>query len=341
MLKKCGKRSVRFENRLTILATASVVGPKEGEGPLAAYFDRVAQDQLFDEDTWEKAESKFLRTAMETAIAKAGARKEEIDYVISGDLLNQSIGSTFGVRELGIPFFGIFGACSTFGEGMTLAAMLIDGGFGEKILFGASSHFCAAERLFRLPLDMGAQTAPTSSRTVTGAGAGVLVMAGDGPYVTYATTGKIVDLGVKDASNMGAAMAPAAADTLVSHFVDTGREPGYYDVIATGDLGYVGRDILLKLMKEEGYDLTANHTDCGIEIFDRESQDTKAGGSGCACSAATFSGYFFNKLKNNQIGRILLVPTGALLSTTSTQQGESIPCVAHAVAIEQRIEARG
>jgi len=336
MYKKCGKQSVKFAEPVTVKAAASVVGPKEGEGPLAAHFDRIAEDQFFGEETWEKAESKFLKNTMELAMSKAGVKKDDIDCVLSGDLLSQSIGSTFGVRDFGLPFFGIFGACSTFGEGMTLGAMMIDGGFAQNVLFGASSHFCAAERLFRFPLELGAQTTPTSSRTVTGAGAGVLVKAGGGPYVTYATTGRIVDLGVKDANNMGAAMAPAAADTLSAHFADTGRKPEFYDVIATGDLGYVGRDILLGLMREEGCDLAGltGYTDCGIEIYDKESQDTKNGGSGCGCSAAAFSGYFFNKLKNKEIRNILLVPTGALLSTVSAQQGESIPCVAHAVAIE-------
>lgn len=334
MLKKAGEQSIVFQNPVSVLATASTVGPKEGEGPLAGYFDVVLADALIGQDSWEKAESKISANNFELAIQKSGIEKKKMDYVLAGDLLNQNAGSTFGVRDLGIPFFGIFGACSTIGEGMSLGAILIDGEFAENVLVGASSHFCAAEKQFRFPLELGTQRPLTSSWTVTGHGAVVLTKNGFGPYITCITTGKIIDQGITDSNNMGAAMAPAAVSTLSSHFKDTGRTPDYYDLIITGDLGYVGHEIVNRLMKQEGYNIEKNYTDCGIEIFDREKQDTHSGGSGCACAAVTFAGYFYDRLKRKQLNKILLVPTGALMSPTTVQQGESIPGIAHAVAIE-------
>lgn len=336
MKKRIGKQTVKFEKPPVILSASSVVGPKEGEGPLRAYFDVINTDILNGADSWEKAESRYVTDALKLAVTKCGKNMKDIDYILAGDLLNQGIGTTFGVRELDRPLFGLFGACSTMGEALSLSAMLVDGGFAQNVLASASSHFCSAEKQFRFPLELGTQRPPSSTWTVTGDGAAVVSSDGAGPRITYATTGKIVDMGVKDANNMGAVMAPAAADVLAAHFRDTGRSPDYYDVIATGDLGYIGKELAVKLLDEEGIKLGSNYTDCGIEIFDKDKQDTHSGGSGCACSAVTFCGYFYNQLNRGNINSILFVPTGALMSTTSSQQGETIPGIAHAVAIENK-----
>ena len=335
--KYVGEASVKFENPPTIRATAAIVGPKEGEGPLAAYFDEISQDILFGQETWEQAESELVRKTVALAVEKANLRMQDIRYILAGDLLNQDSGSTYGVRSSGRPFFGLFGACSAMGEGMSLGAMLVDGGFADYVVASASSHFCSAEKTFRFPLELGTQRAPTASWTVTGDGAVVLSQAGNGPYITAVTTGAVVDMGTKDVNNMGAAMAPAAADVLTKHFKDLSRDPNYYDVIATGDLGEVGQTLLRQLMDKEGYNLAGKLTDCGLLIFDRETQDVKAGGSGCGCSAATFAGYFYSRLKKGEINRMLFIPTGALHSVVAVQQGETIPAIAHAVAIERRL----
>ena len=334
MQKQIGKQSIRFENPPVIIAGAAIVGPKEGEGPLAKYFDQISSDILFGQESWEKAESEMVRQSIELAVQKAGLTMDQIRYILAGDLLNQGTGSTFGVRSLNRPFFGLFGACSTMGEAMTLGAVLIDGGYGDYVVSAASSHFCGAEKTFRFPLELGTQRAPTSSWTVTGDGAVVLAKQGDGPKVVSATTGKIVDMGIKDVNNMGAAMAPAAADVITAHFRDFGICPDYYDQIITGDLGYVGSELLVKLMEKEGYDISKNHTDCGIEIFDAEKQNTMAGGSGCGCSAVTLTGYLLHRLRKKEINKLLFIPTGAMHSVVTSQQGESIPGMAHAVAIE-------
>ena len=334
MSKKIGKQTVRLAEGVTILSAASTVGPKEAEGPLGKYFDQTVEDSFFGEKSWELAESKFVEKNMGLAIQKANLKAKDVDYILCGDLLNQCTGSTFGIKNLEIPFFGLFGACSTMGESMSLGAMLIDGGFANHVLTGASSHFCAAEKQFRFPLPLGTQRPPTATWTVTGDGAVVLSRKGEGPKITEITTGKIVDMGVTDANNMGAAMAPAAAALLKAHFEDTGRTPQEYDVIATGDLGTVGRQLVVELLKKEGYDMDSRYTDCGIEIFDAEKQDTHAGGSGCACSAVTFCAYFYPKLVSGEIGRMLFIPTGALMSPTSSQQGQPIPGIAHGVVIE-------
>ncbi|MDD3571112.1 MAG: stage V sporulation protein AD [Lachnospiraceae bacterium] len=334
MSKKIGNQTIRFANPPIIVSSAAIVGKKEGEGPLANFFDKVVEDANWGEESWEKAESKFVRETMALAINKASIKTKDIDYVFSGDLLNQCCGSTFGLREFKIPFFGLFGACSTMGESMSLGAMTVDGGYAKNVLCGAGSHFCSAEKQFRFPLEMGTQRPPSATWTVTGHGAVVIGKEGSGPKITHVTTGKIVDMGIKDAANMGAAMAPAACQVITAHFQDTGRDPEYYDVIATGDLGYIGRTILRKLLRDEGYILDENLTDCGIEIFDREKQDTHSGGSGCGCAAATFCGYYNTLINHGKIKKMLLVPTGALMSTTSSQQGETIPAIAHAVAIE-------
>lgn len=332
--KRLGRQTVRLENGVGIIAAASMVGQKEGEGPLGQCFDQVVQDSMFGEDSWEKAESKFIRENMKLAVKKSGLKMKDMDYLLCGDLLNQCTASTFGVLELQVPFFGLFGACSTMGESMSLGAMLIDGGFATNILAGASSHFCGAEKQFRTPLPLGTQRPLTTTWTVTGDGAVVLGRRAGCPKITEITTGKIVDMGITDANNMGAAMAPAAVDVMLAHFQETRRSPLDYDVIATGDLGAVGRALVVELMEKEGYFLDERYTDCGIEIYDKATQDTHCGGSGCACSAVTFCGYYYPKLCSGEIGRMLFIPTGALMSTVSAQQGQSIPAIAHGVVLE-------
>ena len=332
--KQWGEQSIKFENPPVILEGASVVGPKEGEGPLAKYFDVISSDILFSQDSWEKAESEMVRLGIKKVVQKAGLLMDQIRYILAGDLLNQGTGSTFGVRSLNRPFFGLFGACSTMGEAMSLGAVLIDGGFADYVVSAASSHFCGAEKTFRFPLELGTQRTPTASWTVTGDGAVVLSKEGKGPRITAATTGKIIDMGIKDVNNMGAAMAPAAADVITAHFRDLKISPDYYDLIVTGDLGQVGSTLLVQLMQEAGWDISKNHTDCGVEIYDPEAQNTLAGGSGCGCSAVTFAGYLLHRLRKKEINRLLFIPTGALHSVVTAQQGETIPGMAHAVAVE-------
>jgi stage V sporulation protein AD len=338
MLKRYGEQTVLFSMPVGIAAASSVVGPKEGEGPLGAQFDQVEQDPMFGVESWERAESKFVKTAVKLCSCKAEIPMADFEYIIAGDLLNQSTGSIFGLRETNRPYLGIFGACSAMGEGMSIGGMLIDGGFAQKVMVVASSHFCSAEKQFRFPLELGAQRQPTSSWTVTGAAAAALVADPDfkGPSIMGCTTGKMVDMGVKDANNMGAAMAGAAADTIVAHFKDLARNPSYYDAIITGDLGYVGQDLLIQMVSKEGYEIASKHLDCGIEIFDTVSQNTLNGGSGCACSGVVFAAHFYEQMKQGRLNKILFVPTGALMSPISAQQGESIPGIAHAVIIENR-----
>ncbi|NLK21577.1 MAG: stage V sporulation protein AD [Epulopiscium sp.] len=336
MAKHIGKQSIKFDLPPSIISAASTVGSKEGKGPLGTYFDVVLQDPLWGEDSWEKAESKLVQKTIERVIQKANLTPEDIQYIFAGDLLNQLTASTFGLRSFDIPFFGLFGACSTMGESMALGAMTIDGGFANYVVAEASSHFCGSEKQFRFPLELGTQRPLTASWTVTGSGAVILGKNGPGPYITYITPGKIIDLGIKDPMNMGAAMAPAAADTIINHFQDTGRTPKDYDLIITGDLGSVGKELALELVKKSGYDIESIFSDCGVEIFDAATQDTHAGGSGCGCSAVTFAGYLYKEMQNNKWSRILFIPTGALMSPGSTQQGESIPSIAHAVAIENK-----
>lgn len=333
-IKKIGSQTVKFENPPSIISTYTIVGPKEGEGPLKTYFDKILEDDMWGQDSFEKSEAKIQEEAIKAAIDTAGISTIDVDYLISGDLLNQIISSTYAARQIAIPYFGLYGACSTMTESLSLGAMLIDGGYADKIVCATSSHFSTAERQFRFPLEYGSQRNFSSQWTVTGSGATLLSSEGDGPYITYVTTGKIVDMGITDASNMGAAMAPAAIDTLLTHFKDTGYSAGDYDLIASGDLGNVGKEIVLDLMKKEGYDLTNVYTDCGAEIFDGKTQDTHAGGSGCGCAATVLNGYIYKEMIKGNFKRILIMATGALHSTTINQQGESIPGIAHAVTIE-------
>ena len=330
---KLGKQSIKFENTPQLLNTSSIVGPKEMQGPLAMYFEAHTDDIFFGEKSFEKAESKLMKTCINNLLSKVPTDNSNIDYIFAGDLLNQCISSGYCIRDLNIPFFFFFGACSTFVESLSLGAISIEG-FANYVLCATSSHFCSAEKQFRFPLELGNQRPPTSQWTVTGSGASILSKTGNGPYITNITPGKIVDMGIKDANNMGAAMAPAFIDTLIAHFEDTGRSPNYYDAIISGDLGYIGKDIAIDIAKSKGYNIKSNYNDCGVLIFDKNSQDTHSGGSGCACLATVFSGYFFKKLKEKKLRKLLLIATGALMNSTSSQQGESIPGIAHAISIE-------
>ena len=337
-LHRVGEQTVRIDN-VSVAASAAIVGEKEGEGPLAAAFDIVLPDNEWNEKTWEKTESKMQKEAARLAITKANLKLEDIDYIFSGDLLNQCIGAGFGLRELNIPYFGIYGACPTMAEGISLAAILIDGGFASIPEAVTSSHFCTAERQYRNPLEYGGQRTPTAQWTVTGAGAAILKRgwsAGD-IRVTNITTGKIVDMGIKDANNMGGAMAPAAYETIKAHFKDTGLSPCDYDLIVTGDLGTVGSDILVDMLKKDGIDISGNYKDCGCMIFDIDRQDVHAGASGCGCIASVLCGYLMNELQSGKRSSLLAVGTGALLSQTSSLQGESVPGIAHAVAFRKTV----
>ena len=333
-MERLGKQTIKFNTPPTITEASSIVGPKEAQGPLAKYFDQCLEDEFWGEKTWEKAESKIIKENVNTLIFKSGIPIDQIDYCFAGDLLNQCISSSFGLRDINLPFFGVFGACSTFVESMCLGSVFIEGGGAKNVVCATSSHFCSAEKQFRFPLELGNQRTPTAQWTVTGSGASLLSSSGSCPYITNITPGKIIDMGIKDANNMGAAMAPAAFDTLITHLQDTCRKPSYYDLIITGDLGYIGKDILTELAETKGYNIKNNYNDCGVLIFDKNEQDTHSGGSGCACVATTFSGYLYKQLKSRKINKILLIATGALMNATSSQQGESIPGIAHAISIE-------
>ena len=334
--KRVGSQTVKFDNPPKIISAFSIAGPKEGDGPLGAHFDMVLNDDTCGKDSYEKAESQMMFTAIAETIKRANIKESDVDYLFSGDLLNQIISSSFAAREFSIPFFGLYGACSTMSESLSLASIIMDGGFANYVVAATSSHFSSAERQFRFPLDYGSQRPQTAQWTVTGSGAVVLGHEGNFPAVTYVTTGKVKDYDQKNPNNMGAAMAPAAVDTIVHHFKDTGRKPEDYDVIATGDLGTVGKELADKLIKEFGYNIDNVHIDCGEIIFDNVRQKTDSGGSGCGCSAIVFSGYLYRRLMKKEIKRVLLVSTGALMSTTSSLQGETIPGIAHAVSIEMQ-----
>ena len=332
-MQKLGKQTIKFDTPPTILECNSIVGPKEAQGPLCKYFDQTLDDEFWGEKSWEKAESKIIKENVSGLISKSGITTNDIDLVIAGDLLNQCISSSFGLRDSNIPYLGIFGACSTFVESMCIGSICIEG-FAKNVICATSSHFCSAEKQFRFPLELGNQRPPTAQWTVTGSGAALLSKNGNGPFITHITPGKIIDMGIKDANSMGAAMAPAFCDTLITHFQDTGRNPSYYDAIISGDLGYIGKEISIDIMKSHGYNIKPNYNDCGVMIFDKESQDTHSGGSGCACCATVFSGYWFKQLQDKKVKRLLLIATGALMNSTSSQQGESIPGIAHAISIE-------
>ena len=328
-----GKQSITFEQPPYILSYASIVGKKEGDGPLGKYFDKIETDPMVGKSNWEEAESELQKQAAQMALKKANLSSKDIRYLFSGDLLGQIIASSFGMLELQIPMFGLYGACSTAGESISLAAMTVAAGYAKHCLAVTSSHFASAEKQFRYPLEYASQRPLSTTWTVTGSGAFVISETGN-VKITGITTGKMMDYGVKDSMNMGAAMAPAAADTIYQHFIDFGRTPEDYDLIVTGDLGIVGRELVLDLLKEKGYDLADQYFDCGIAIFDDNTQDTHSGGSGCGCSAVTLAGYLLPKLECGELKRILFLPTGALLSTVSFNEGQSIPGICHGVVLE-------
>lgn len=329
-----GHQTWIFQSKPVIIGSAAIGGPFEAQGALADDFDILHQDIWLGQKSFEKAEKKFLEQACETAIKKAGLKKEDVQFFMSGDLINQIISSSFTARTLGIPFLGLYGACSSSMEGLALASMMVDAGFARNALAATSSHNAASEKQYRYPTEYGAQKPPTAQWTVTGAGAGVVSREGDGPRVICATIGRVVDMGLSDPFNMGAAMAPAAVDTIEAHFRDMNIDASYYDLIATGDLGRVGHPIAGDLLREHGFDMPKEKfVDCGILMY-KPDQPVIAGGSGCACAATTTYGHFMNQLRKGELKRILVVATGALLSPMSYQQKESIPCIAHAVAIE-------
>lgn len=338
-----GKASIQFEDSPYITSAASVAGTKEGEGPLGALFDVTEQDDMMGQENWEAAESSLQKKAARLAVEKAGLDQGKIRYLFAGDLLGQLIATSFGLMELDIPLFGLYGACSTMGEAMSLAAMAAVAGYGDRNLALASSHFATAEKQFRFPLAYGNQRPYSATWTATGCGAVVIenkaafLRSGERKpmaKITGITTGKIVDFGLKDSMNMGAAMAPAAFHTIWQNFQDFGWDERQFDRIITGDLGTVGQTILLDLLRKEGYDLTGIHMDCGIELYDGEKQDTHAGGSGCGCSAITLCAMILPKIQEGIWRRVLFVPTGALLSTVSYNEGRSVPGIAHGVVIE-------
>ena len=310
---------------------AAVGGKTEGEGPLKNAFDRLYDDTLLGQDSWEKAESALFRDAVDLCVKKAGRKLTDYDMIFCGDLLDQCMGSAMAMRESNIPVLGLYGACSTMAESLLMAGVYVAGGAASHALAGASSHFCSAERQFRFPLGYGGQRTPTCQRTVTGAGAVSVTDEASPVKVKAVLPGRMVDKGVTDANNMGAAMAAAACDTLTSFFRDSGKAPEDFDLIVTGDLGFVGAEMLKELVKEESWTLPACYTDCGLLIFDREKQDVHAGGSGCGCSASVLCGHILPRIKNGRIKNVLFAATGALLSPTSNQQGDSIPGISHAV----------
>ena len=331
---KRGKSSFLFTNKPAITSWASIAGKKESEGPLGHCFDKTSADTFFGQKTWEQAEKKMQELALKTMAEKAGLHTWEIDLVFSGDLLNQCIGSSFSLRNMNLPHLGLYGACSTMSESLLLAAMTVDGGYADRVAALTSSHFASSERQYRFPLGYGGQRTPTAQWTVTGSGAALVCGEGTGPRILSGTVGTVRDLGIKDAANMGAAMAPAACATIKAHLEDMGLTPKDYDMIVTGDLGQVGKELLLELAKRDGLELEGKLYDCGTMVFDSKTQDVHAGGSGCGCSAITLCSYLLGELSGGKLKKILFCGTGALLSPTSTQQGLPIPGVCHAVAIE-------
>lgn len=342
MTQMRGKQSIQFEKAPYLIAASSIVGSKEGEGPLGTYFDKINEDPKFGEDTWEKAESQMQKEASQMVLEKAKMTPEEIRYLFSGDLLGQLIATSFGAGGMNIPMYGLYGACSTSGESLSLAAMTVSAGYADFALAVTSSHFASAEKQFRYPLEYANQRPLAATWTVTGSGAFVVasqkarvdINGFRHVRITGVTAGKVVDFGIKDSMNMGACMAPAACDTIYQNLVDFERKPEDYDKIITGDLGYIGQTILIDLLKEKGYSIEKQHMDCGIEIFDAETQDTHSGGSGCGCSATVLAAYILPNIEKGTWKRVLFVPTGAMLSTVSFNEGQSVPGIAYGVVLE-------
>lgn len=332
MARKLGQQTIVPDQSITVLSAGCAVGKKEGAGPLRQYFDHIDTDDTFGQDSWENAEIAMQKRALSQALDKAALTAGQLDWLFAGDLLNQCVCSSFAARNLSLPFFGLYGACSTMGEGLCLSSLVLDGGGGQRAAVLSSSHFCSAERQYRTPLEYGCQRTPTAQWTVTGSGAVILSRGGTGPRITHITPGKIVDKGIRDTNNMGAAMAPAAWDTIRTHLNDTGRAPGFYDLIVTGDLGRLGSELLKELARRDGVTLD-RHADCGLLIFEPNSQDVHCGGSGCGCCASVLASFLLPGLREGKWKNILFCPTGALHSPTTAFQGESIPGISHAVAI--------
>ena len=340
--KRMGRQTLIFSNPGAVISGAVIAGPLEGKGPLGGCFDIVLEEDTWGEDSWEKAERKMFEQAVRTAMDKAGLKAQDVDCLLGGDLLNQIISANFAARELKLPFLGLYGACSTMAESLLIGGMLLDGGYAQCVACTAASHFSTAERQYRNPLEMGGQTTPTAQRTVTGAGCSIAAGSGyngdriyGNVFITAGTIGRVTDLGITDANNMGAAMAPAAADTLAAHLSDTGRGVMDYDLIVTGDLGRFGSEMFLDLCRDKGIDLQGRHMDCGNEIFSQE-QKVDCGGSGCGCSASVLNGYLLERIEKGELRRIFFMATGALLSPTSSMQSESIPGIAHGVVLERK-----
>ncbi len=338
-----GQASIAFDMNVYVTDTACIAGEKEGQGPLGGLIDQIVMDPYFGKNSWEEAESCLQSDTVKMLLEKAALKKTDIRYLFAGDLLGQLIATSFGLMDFELPLFGLYGACSTFGEAMSLGAMSVAGGFADKVVALASSHFASAEKQFRFPLEYGNQRPLSATWTITGCGA--VILSKDKPQgwqerqdfcvrIAGITTGKIIDYGVKDSMNMGACMAPAACDVIYQNFMDFGYSDKDYDKIITGDLGHVGRVILIDLLKEKGFDISACYSDCGIEIFNATNQGTDSGGSGCGCSAVTFCSWIYDKIKRGEWKRVLFVPTGALLSTVSFNEGKSVPGIAHAVVLE-------
>lgn len=330
---KRGRQTFILDRRPVITSWASVAGKKESEGPLAHTFDITSRDTLFGQKSWEQAEKQMQQLALETLMKKEGTTLQQIDIVFSGDLLNQCIGSSFTLRNQNVPHLGLYGACSTMAESLLMASMAVGGGFADKVVAMTSSHFASSERQYRFPLGYGGQRTPTAQWTVTGAGAAMVCSGGTGPRIESCTIGTVTDLGIKDANNMGAAMAPAAYATIRAHFQDLHTGPEDFDLIVTGDLGQLGKELLLELARRDGISLGGKIADCGTLVLDNTRQDVHSGGSGCGCSAVTLCGHLLGKLKGGKLNKILFCGTGALLSPTSTQQGLPIPGVCHGVCI--------
>lgn len=333
MATRKGKYTLQMDKKPVLIGWAAVVGKKEAEGPLKDSFDKIYYDTMAGQQTWEQAESQLQKEAVSLALGKADVKADQVNVIFAGDLLNQCISSSFGLRSFDIPFLGQYGACSTMAQTLLLSALSVDTGCADYAVAVTSSHFCSAERQFRFPLEYGGQRTPTAQWTVTGSGSAVVAAQGDGPKIEAVTVGKIVDLGVTDANNMGAAMAPAAAEIIKNFFNDSGHKPSDFDLVITGDLGEVGSKLLYELLEKEHIDIKNRHNDCGLLIYDREQQDVHAGGSGCGCSGSVLCSYILNNMQKKNAHDVLFIATGALMSPTSSQQGESIPGIAHLVHI--------
>ena len=338
MDKKLGSRTFHLPSCPAVVSFAGAVGKKESEGPLGKTFDLIFTDTKMGEKSWEKAESAMQKAVLKKALEKGSLPGDAIDLLFAGDLLNQCIGTGYAARDSALPFFGLYGACSTMAESLALSAMMVDGGFGKLSCALTSSHFCTAERQYRTPLEYGSQRTPTAQWTATAAGAVIVGEQGAGPYITDVTVGTVTDWGIKDANNMGAAMAPAAYTTIRAHLADTGRVPSDYDLIVTGDLGSLGRDLVIELFRRDGIEFGDNYNDCGVMLYDQKKQDTHCGGSGCGCSACVLTGLILKEMRKKTWDKVLFCGTGALHSPVALGQGESVPGICHAVAISN---ARG